>query len=44
MFLDILQINMDDFGVDWDGPIPTDLNSDNHVEVPDTNFHLIWNS
>ena len=33
-------MNMDDFGVDWERPVPTDIDSDNHVDVPKTNLPL----
>jgi hypothetical protein len=27
---------MENYGVDWDGPVPAGIGDDNHVEVPET--------
>ena len=35
-----MQINIENYGVDWDGPVPAEIGEDNHVEVPDTTFPL----
>ena len=40
LILLMLQINMHNFGIDWEGPVSQDINSDNHVDVPETNFPI----
>jgi hypothetical protein len=32
----LLKINIDNYGIDWDGPVPGEVGEGNHVEVPET--------
>ena len=31
---------MHNFDTDWESPVSQDINSDNHVDVPETNFPI----
>ena len=33
-------MNVDEYGIDWEGPVPTEVDDDNIVEIPETNFPL----
>lgn len=36
----LFQINLESYGIDWDGPLAQEVGDDNHVEVPETNWPL----
>ena len=36
----LFQINFENYGIDWDGPVVQEVGDNNHVEVPETNCPL----
>ncbi len=36
----LFQINFENYGIDWDGPVVQEVDDSNHVEVPETNCPL----